>query len=59
VLAVVLGLGGLLILLPSAFLVAFMTTRHVQIGPAGALMLGVRAALGVALVAAAARLTRR
>jgi hypothetical protein len=59
VLGVVLGLGGLLILLPSALLVALMATRHVQIGQAGALVLGIRAVVGVALVGAALRLTRR
>lgn len=59
VLGVVLGLGGLLILLPSALLVALMATRHVQIGQAGALALGIRSVVGVALVGAALRLTRR
>jgi hypothetical protein len=59
VLGVVVGLFGLLILLPAALVVAFMATRHVHIGHAVALALVIRAVLGIALVGAALRLTRR
>ena len=55
----VVGLFGLLILLPAALVVAFMATRHVHIGHAVALALVIRAVLGIALVGAALRLTRR